>query len=246
MTYAAIRSGAPTVLIAVGMALATLALPSSAAAHHLYPSQHKSTDLSVTLRLAGKDSPVEYGGHQYFTARPGSRLAFEAVMANAGIAPESVDDGVDRTRLTLRLPPSLTNVAVPPTSSDVCSVTVIAEQGKVPGTVVECEASSFALNGVNAVLLYPGEPRSVRFEATAPGDEGEHRVTATVQPVKYWDSAPANNTVTGHLKVARTPRFEEVKVTPRPEIDPSILVDPNVRVVPKPALDPCAIRIGGC
>ena len=241
-----IRSRALVALLAGGIAVAAITVPSQAYAHHLPPTQHKSTDFSVTLRLAGKDSPVEYGSHQYFTATPGSRLIFDAVMANAGDAPQAVNDGVDRTHLKVMLPPSLTNVVVPPTDTDVCSTTTIAEAGKMPGTIVECEASYFALNGVNQVLLYPGEPRSVRFEATAPREEGEHRLTATVAPDKYWDSAPANNTVTGHLKVAHKPRYDEVLVTPEMEVDPSRVLDPNVRVVTKPEIDPCTVRVGGC
>jgi hypothetical protein len=205
MVQPGIRPRALPVLLAGGIALGALVAPvagtSNAYADHLPPSQHKSTDFSVTLRLSGKDTPIEYGSHQYFTADLSSRLVFDAVMSNAGYAPQSVDDGVDRTRLRVTLPPALTNVVVPPSSTDVCSVTTISEPGKIPGTIIECEASYFALNGVNAELLYPNRPRSVRFEATAPHEEGEHTISATVQPVKYWDSAPGNNTVTGHLKL---------------------------------------------
>src|SRR6185503_9335365 len=52
-------------------------------------------------------------------------------------------------------------------------------------------------------LLFPNSPRSVRFEATAPAIEGDYRISATVEPVKNWDSAPGNNTIYGHLKVNR-------------------------------------------
>ena len=242
MSQTGLCARARTALLAGGVALGAIVAPgagsSSAYAHHLYPSQHKSADLSVTLRLAGRDAPIKHGSHLGFTARPGTRLVFDAVMANAGYAPQSVDDGTGRTHLRLTLSPSFTHVVVPPTSTDVCTVQTIAEQGKLPGTIIDCQASYFALNGVNAVLLYPGEPRSVRLEATAPREESEPRVTATVQPVKHWDSAPGKNTVTAHVKLARTPIYEDTVVTP--------WLDYDRRVTPKPEINPCAVRLDGC
>ena len=229
MTRRFLHSRTLTLLLAGGISLGAVLNPgaevSTVEAHH-YP-QHQAIDLAVAL-LPSEDAA--------WYVKPSSRVTLEARM-------EIVVSGVERPRLFINLPPTLAHVSVENKHSDICTIKTFSESGTLPGSRIECEAFRGSINKEQPGLLWGGQPRVVRFQATVPNSEGQHRIEATIEPTKYWDDAPANNRAIRILKVRNT--LPPPMVVTRP-VDPGRVVAPGIGVAPKPALNPCIVTINDC
>lgn len=176
-------------------------------AHHDIPFNHKSADyaLEIGAKTVNNAAP-----------QPGSRIAFHFLMSNEGSTPDNLwDNGTDRPRLSVGLHQAFTNISVLPNGADVCEIKTVAEAGKLPGTRIECEGIRGTFGKEQPGLLWPHAPRSIVVEATNPRTEGQYRVTASISPIKYWDSVPGNNHASVAIAVANVVKKSEALKGPR-------------------------------
>lgn len=228
MTRRFVHSRALTLLLAGGIALGAVLthgkIP-TAEANHI--PQHQAVDLAVKL-LPSEDID--------WYVRPGKRVELGALMTVE-------EDGVERPRLVIYLPPTLVKVTVENNYSDICTVKTFSDSNTIPGTRIECEGFQGSVNNEQPGLLWDHQPRSIRFRATVPNTEGQHKVEAIVEPTKYWDDIPGNNRALRILTVTNT--LPPPMVVTKP-VDSSLVVAPGAEIAPKPGHNPCIVNINDC